>query len=72
MAHVARDGVKRFEAVAGDTEDGRIIGRNFPGRNEFLGDAHRHAPGGFGEDALGFGEQLDGVADFGVAFVLNG
>src|SRR5258705_2920697 len=39
FAHVARNGVERFEAVAGNAEHGGFARGNFSGRNEFL----RHA-----------------------------
>ena len=39
--------------------------------DEFLGNAHGYATGGFGKDALGFGKELDGRDDFGVGDVFG-
>src|SRR5581483_2077345 len=72
MAHMADDGIEGLEAVAGDTKDGGIIGGNFAGGNQFLGDADRHAAGGFGENALVLGEQLDAFTDFVITDILRG
>ena len=65
------DGVGGFQAVAGDADDGGFVRLDAILRDEFLRDAGGDAAGGFREDAFGFGEQLDGVDDFGIGDIFG-
>ena len=63
--------VQRFQPIASDAKHDRIFGRNLARRNEFLGHADGDTAGGLGKDALGFGEQLDGLANLVITYVVS-
>src|SRR6266851_8518984 len=65
------DGVGGLQAVAGDADDGRFVRLDAILPDELLRDAGGHAARGFGEDAFGFGEELDGGDDLGIGDVLG-
>src|ERR1700674_378052 len=65
------DGVGGFQAVTGDADDGSFLWLDAALCDEFLGDAGGHAARGFGENAFGFGKQLDGGDDLGIGDVLG-
>src|SRR5260370_1070684 len=65
------DGVGGLQAVAGDADDGGFIRLDAILSDELLRHAGGHAARGFGEDAFGFGEGLDGSDDLGIGDVLG-
>src|SRR5207253_4937776 len=65
------DGVGGLQAVASDRDDGGFMRLDAPLGDQFLRDAGGHAAGGFGEDAFGFGEELDGGYDLGIGDVFG-
>ena len=56
------DGVERLQAVTGDEQDGLGVGVDLAGLDQLLRGRDGDATGGLGEDTLGAGQQLDGVA----------
>src|ERR1017187_652497 len=71
LAPGAGHGFECLQAVAGDTENGGIISRNFARRNEFLRHAYGHAARRLGKNAFRLRQQLDAVADFVVGHVVS-
>jgi hypothetical protein len=67
----AGDGVRGFQAVAGDADDGRFVRIDAILGDEFLCDACRYAACGFRENAFRFGEELNGVDDLGIRDVFG-
>src|SRR6266481_2010913 len=57
------DRVGRLQAVAGDADDGGFVRLDAILADEFLRDSGGHTAGSLGENALCFGEQLDGPDD---------
>ena len=56
------DGVEGLQAVTGDEQDGLGVGVDLAGLDQLLRGRDGDATGGLGEDTLGAGQQLDGVA----------
>src|SRR5260370_3696422 len=65
------DGVGGFKPVAGDAHHRGFVRLDAILTDEFLRDAHGYAAGGFREDALGFGKELDGGDDLRIGDVLR-
>src|SRR5260221_6813750 len=68
---VGGDGVGGFEAVAGDADYRGFVFGDAALLDELGGYACGYTASGFGEDAFGLGEQLDGVDDFGIGDVFG-
>jgi len=68
---MAVHGVESLETVASDAEHDGILGGNLARSNQLLRHAHGHAASRLREDAFGFGEELDRLANLIVGHVFS-
>src|ERR1700692_3282745 len=68
---LAGEGIGGLETVAGDADDGGLVGGDAAIGVETGGDGGGDAAGGLGEDALGLGELLHAADDLDVRDVLG-